>query len=284
MTWRSWPPLLLAVVFGASTFGAFVISSTVGLFDVNAHWEGWRVWAAAASEIGRGPRRPVGRHCRRATCHAVRVSRGSPLPVRISTEAMSARFAAVEAVSRIDLPGRAFQVATCSTCPSLVSDEHRVGPLRGVGPRIGWWRVAAGEVEAGAPRDAGQRQVGGHQLGADHLHGLTDRGRGRGWSLRRPAKARPPATRRPRGRAAAAAVPTTAHVRRRWTRRTSRTSDAARSPVAAGPRRAPARRPAPAPAGRADRPAPARIACSRRTPARCAWNADRSTGDSAPST
>jgi hypothetical protein len=49
--WRSWPPLLLAVGFGASTFAAFVISSTVGLFDVNAHWEGWRVWAAAASEI-----------------------------------------------------------------------------------------------------------------------------------------------------------------------------------------------------------------------------------------
>ncbi len=51
VTWRSWPPLLLAVGFGASTFGAFIISSTVGLFDVNAHWEGWRVWAAAASEV-----------------------------------------------------------------------------------------------------------------------------------------------------------------------------------------------------------------------------------------
>jgi hypothetical protein len=51
VAWRSWQPLLLAVGFGASTFAAFVISSTVGLFDVNAHWEGWRVWAAAASEI-----------------------------------------------------------------------------------------------------------------------------------------------------------------------------------------------------------------------------------------
>ena len=49
--WRSWPPLLLAVGFGASTFGAFIISATVGLFDVNAQWEGWRVWAAAASEV-----------------------------------------------------------------------------------------------------------------------------------------------------------------------------------------------------------------------------------------
>ena len=30
--WRSWPPLLVAVGFGASTLGAFVISATVGLF------------------------------------------------------------------------------------------------------------------------------------------------------------------------------------------------------------------------------------------------------------
>jgi hypothetical protein len=51
MGWRSWPPLLLAVGFGASTFGAFIISATWGLFDVNAHWEGWRVWTAAASEV-----------------------------------------------------------------------------------------------------------------------------------------------------------------------------------------------------------------------------------------
>lgn len=51
VVWRSWPPLLLAVGFGASTFGAFVISATWGLFDVQAQWEGWRVWVAAASEI-----------------------------------------------------------------------------------------------------------------------------------------------------------------------------------------------------------------------------------------
>ena len=51
VVWRNWPPLLLAVGFGASTFAAFVISATWGLFDVNAHWEGWRVWVAAASEI-----------------------------------------------------------------------------------------------------------------------------------------------------------------------------------------------------------------------------------------
>jgi hypothetical protein len=49
--WRTWPPLLLAAGFGASTLGAFVISSTVGLYGVNAHWEGFRVWAAAVSEV-----------------------------------------------------------------------------------------------------------------------------------------------------------------------------------------------------------------------------------------
>jgi hypothetical protein len=49
--WRSWPPLLLAVGFGASTLGAFVVSATVGLFDIHAHWEGFRVWAAAGSEV-----------------------------------------------------------------------------------------------------------------------------------------------------------------------------------------------------------------------------------------
>ena len=138
-----------------------------------------------------------GPHCRRATCHAVSVSRGSPVPVRISTDAMSSRLAAVAAVSRIDLPGRAFQVATCSTLPVVGDDEHRVGPLRGVGPGLGWRRVAAGQVQARAPRDAGQRQVRGHHLGADHLHGLADRGRGRRRASS-PTSARSPATRRRR--------------------------------------------------------------------------------------
>ena len=49
--WRSWPPLLLAAGFGASTLGAFVIASTAGLYGVHTHWEGFRVWAAAVSEV-----------------------------------------------------------------------------------------------------------------------------------------------------------------------------------------------------------------------------------------
>jgi hypothetical protein len=40
LRWRSWPPLLLAVGFGASTLGAFVISATVGLFGVHEAWNG----------------------------------------------------------------------------------------------------------------------------------------------------------------------------------------------------------------------------------------------------
>ena len=38
LRWRSWPPLLVAVGFGASTLGAFVISATVGLFGVHEVW------------------------------------------------------------------------------------------------------------------------------------------------------------------------------------------------------------------------------------------------------
>lgn len=51
LTWRRWQPLLLAVGFGVSTFGAFVIASTVGLFGVHDHWTGGYVWAAAISEF-----------------------------------------------------------------------------------------------------------------------------------------------------------------------------------------------------------------------------------------
>lgn len=49
--WRHWVPALLAVGFGASTLGAFVISSTVGLFGLHEHWTGGPVWTAAASEV-----------------------------------------------------------------------------------------------------------------------------------------------------------------------------------------------------------------------------------------
>jgi hypothetical protein len=51
VTWRHWVPPLLAVGFGLSTLGAFVIATTVGLFGVHEHWTGWAVWTAAASEV-----------------------------------------------------------------------------------------------------------------------------------------------------------------------------------------------------------------------------------------
>lgn len=50
LTWRHWVPLLLAVGFGLSTFGAFVIATTVGLYGVHDHWIGGYVWTAAAAE------------------------------------------------------------------------------------------------------------------------------------------------------------------------------------------------------------------------------------------
>lgn len=51
VAWRHWLPLFLVVGFGISTLGAFIISTTVGLFDVHASWEGWDEWTAAASEV-----------------------------------------------------------------------------------------------------------------------------------------------------------------------------------------------------------------------------------------
>ena len=51
LTWRHWLPLLLAVGFGVSTFGAFIIAATVGLFGVHDHWAGGYVWLAAISEL-----------------------------------------------------------------------------------------------------------------------------------------------------------------------------------------------------------------------------------------
>jgi hypothetical protein len=49
--WRHWIPLVLAIGFGASTIGAFLIAATVGLFGVHEHWTSWEVWTAAASEV-----------------------------------------------------------------------------------------------------------------------------------------------------------------------------------------------------------------------------------------
>jgi hypothetical protein len=51
MLWRHWVPPLLAVGFGASTLGAFVLSATVGLFGVHEVWTGGAVLTAAASEV-----------------------------------------------------------------------------------------------------------------------------------------------------------------------------------------------------------------------------------------
>ena len=51
VTWRHWVPLLLAIGFGASTLGAFLIAVTVGLYGVHEHWTSWEVWTAAAAEI-----------------------------------------------------------------------------------------------------------------------------------------------------------------------------------------------------------------------------------------
>lgn len=51
VAWRHWLPLFLVVGFGISTLGAFIISTTVGLFDVHASWEGWDEWVAAAAEV-----------------------------------------------------------------------------------------------------------------------------------------------------------------------------------------------------------------------------------------
>lgn len=51
LAWRHWIPPLLAVGFGVSTLGAFILSVTVGLFGLEESWEGWEVWTAAISEL-----------------------------------------------------------------------------------------------------------------------------------------------------------------------------------------------------------------------------------------
>lgn len=48
--WRHWVPLFLVAGFGASTLAAFLISTTVGLFGVEAGWS-WYAWVAAISEV-----------------------------------------------------------------------------------------------------------------------------------------------------------------------------------------------------------------------------------------
>ena len=51
LVWRHWVPPLVAVGFGASTLGAFIVSATVGLFGVQETWTGGAVLTAAGSEV-----------------------------------------------------------------------------------------------------------------------------------------------------------------------------------------------------------------------------------------
>jgi drug/metabolite transporter (DMT)-like permease len=51
VTWRHWLPPLLAVGFGLSTLGAFVLATTVGVLGVHDHWTGGYVWTAATAEV-----------------------------------------------------------------------------------------------------------------------------------------------------------------------------------------------------------------------------------------
>lgn len=50
LTWRHWIPLFLTVGFGASTLAAFIISATVGLFDVNESFSGSYEWTSIVVE------------------------------------------------------------------------------------------------------------------------------------------------------------------------------------------------------------------------------------------
>src|SRR4051812_10430495 len=51
LLWRHWVPAFLTAGFGASTLGAFVVASTVGLFGSHTTWEGAHVWIATVSEV-----------------------------------------------------------------------------------------------------------------------------------------------------------------------------------------------------------------------------------------
>ena len=50
LRWRHWIPLFLLAGFGASTFGAFLIATTGGLFGIHTGWS-WYAWLAAVSEV-----------------------------------------------------------------------------------------------------------------------------------------------------------------------------------------------------------------------------------------
>jgi hypothetical protein len=52
LRWQHWLPAFLALGFGASTLGAFVIATTDnGLFGVHERWTGGWVFLAAAAEL-----------------------------------------------------------------------------------------------------------------------------------------------------------------------------------------------------------------------------------------
>jgi hypothetical protein len=51
VTWQHWLAPLLALGFGASTLGGFVIAATWGLFGDHEKWQGPYVWCAAISEV-----------------------------------------------------------------------------------------------------------------------------------------------------------------------------------------------------------------------------------------
>lgn len=51
LAWRHWLPLLAAVGFGAATFGAFLVSTTVGLFGVREPFFALWPLVANTSEI-----------------------------------------------------------------------------------------------------------------------------------------------------------------------------------------------------------------------------------------
>jgi hypothetical protein len=52
LVWHHWLTLLAAVLFGAATLGAFLVSTTpMGLFGVHEHWTIWEVFVAAAAEV-----------------------------------------------------------------------------------------------------------------------------------------------------------------------------------------------------------------------------------------
>ena len=52
LVWRHWLPVLAAVGFGAATFGAFVMSRTVGLFGIREMlWDVQGVLAAVAEVV-----------------------------------------------------------------------------------------------------------------------------------------------------------------------------------------------------------------------------------------